>query len=73
MEHLNANNILINEQFGFRTGHSSEAQPISVVEDLKLAMIQVDIIFIDYRKAFDTIPHCRHFTTMEFKASSITG
>jgi len=34
MEHLNANNILINEQFGFRTGHSCEAQLISVVEDL---------------------------------------
>jgi len=43
-------------------GHSCEAQLISVVEDIKLAMdnnSQVDIIFIDFRKAFDTIPHCR--------------
>jgi len=61
-EHLNAKNILINEQFGFRAGHSCEAQLISVVEDIKLAMdntSQVDIIFIDFRKAFDTVPHCR--------------
>jgi len=62
VEHLNDNNILINEQFGFRAGHSCEAQLISVVEEIKLAMdrtSQVDIIFIDFRKAFDTVPHCR--------------
>ena len=59
---MNTNNILINEQFGFRAGHSCEAQLISVVEDIKLAMdhtSQVDIILIDFRKAFDTVPHCR--------------
>ena len=61
-EHLNTNNILIDEQFGFRAGHSCEAQLISVVEDVQLAMdntSQVDMIFIDFRKAFDTVPHCR--------------
>ena len=53
-EHLNTNNILIDEQFG--------AQLISVVEDIQLAMdntSQVDMIFIDFRKAFATVPHCR--------------
>ena len=61
-EHLNTNNILIDEQFGFRAGHSCEAQLISVVEDIQLAMdntSQVDMIFIDFRKVFDTVPHCR--------------
>ena len=61
-EHLNTNNILIDEQFGFRAGHSCEAQLISVVEDIQLDMdntSQGDMIFIDFRKAFDTIPHCR--------------
>ena len=63
VDHLNTNNILINEQFGVRAGYSCEAQQIFVVEDIKLAMdhtSQVDIIFIDSRKAFDTVPHCTH-------------
>jgi len=62
VEHLNNNDILISKQFGFRVGHSCEALVISAVEDIKLAMdrtSQVDIIFIDFRKAFDTVPHCR--------------
>ena len=61
-EHLNINNILIDEQFGFIAGHSCEAQLISVVEDIQLAMYntsQIDMIFIHFRKAFDTVPHCR--------------
>ena len=61
-EHLNTNNILIDEQFDFRAGHSCESQLISVVEDIQLAMdntSQVDMIFIDFRKAFDTVTHCR--------------
>jgi len=61
-EHLNTYNVLINQQFGFRAGHSCEAQLISVVEDIQMAMDsshQVDIIFIDFRKAFDTVPHHR--------------
>jgi len=59
-EHLNTYNVLINQQFGFRAGYSCEAQFISVVEDIQLAMDsshQVDIIFIDLRKVFDTVPH----------------
>ena len=61
-EHLNTNNIVIHEQFGFRAGHSCEAQLISVVKDVQLAMdntLQVDMIFIKFRKAFDTVSHCR--------------
>ena len=46
IEHLNTNSILIDQQFGFRSGHSCEAQLISVVEDIHLAMDhshQVDV------------------------------
>ena len=62
IEHLNTNSILIDQQFGFRSGHSCEAQLISVVEDIHLAMDhshQVDVIFIDFQKAFDKVPHHR--------------
>jgi len=79
VEHLNNNNVLINEQYGFRAGHSCEAQLISVVEDIKRAMdrtSQVDMIFIDFRKAFDTVPHCRLLNNsfiMESKVNCTTG
>ena len=42
--------------------YSCEAQLISVVEDIHLAMDhshQVDVIFIDFQKAFDKVPHHR--------------
>ena len=34
MEHLNSNNILIDDQHGFRSQHSCVTQLISLVEDL---------------------------------------
>ena len=52
-DHLNTNNILIDEQFGFRTGHSCEAQLVSVVEDIQLALdntSQVDMISLTLEK-----------------------
>ena len=60
MEHLDANRILGTNQFGFRVGHSCEQQLISMIEEIQLAMDcrhQVDVIFLDFQKAFDTVPH----------------
>ena len=40
---------------------------ISVAEDIHLAMDhchQVDMIFIDFQKAFDTVPHQRLLTKL---------
>ena len=67
MDHINTNSILIDQQFGFRSGHSCETQLISVAEDIHLAMDhshQVDMIFIDFQKAFDTVPHQRLLTKL---------
>ena len=67
IEHLNTNSILIDQQFGFKSGHSCEAQLISVVEDIHLVMDhshQVDVIFIDFQKAFDKVPHHRLFNKL---------
>ena len=61
-DHLNTNNILIDKQIGFRAGHSCETKFISVVEDIQLPMdntSQMDMIFIDFRKAFDTVLYYR--------------
>ena len=61
-EHLNTYQILSDRQYGFRSNHSCETQLLSIVEELQLAMdhyLSVDLIFIDFRKAFDTVPHQR--------------
>ena len=49
MEHPNTNSILIDQQFGFRSGHYCESQLNSEVEDIHLAIDlshQVDVIAI---------------------------
>ena len=67
MDNINTNSILIDQQFGFISGHSCETQLISVVEDIHFAMDhshQVDVIFIDFQKAFDKVPHQRLLTKL---------
>ena len=62
MEHLQNNNVLIENQHGFRTGHLCQTQLISLVEDLLHAIdnhYQIDIILLDFTKAFDKVVH-RH-------------
>ena len=62
MEYLNSNNILIDNQHGFRSHHSCVTQLISLVEDLSRAMDhqkQTDVILLDFAKAFDSVPHQR--------------
>ena len=60
VEHLTAHQILTNKQYGFRPIHSCETQLLNIVEEIQLAMdhhFSVDLIFIDFKKAFDTVPH----------------
>ena len=62
MKHLNQHNILNRFQYGFRQGFSCEAQLVSVVEDILFALdnlYQVDLVLLDFCKAFNTIPHQR--------------
>ena len=62
MTHLNANNVLIENQRGFRPGHSCATQLITLTEDILYVLDhqkQVDIVLLDFAKAFDTVPHHR--------------
>ena len=62
MTHLSSNNILIENQHGFRSGHSCATQLITLTEDILYALDhqkQVDIVLLDFAKAFDTVPHRR--------------
>ena len=60
MKHLQNKSVLIEIQHGFRAGHSCQTQLISLVEDLLYAMdnkYQIDIILLDFTKAFDKAPN----------------
>ena len=62
MEHLSSNNILIDNQRGFRSQHSCFTQLISLVKDLSCALDQqkqTDVILLDFAKTFSGVPHQR--------------
>ena len=59
-EHLQTHNLYSNNQRGFRKGRSTETLLISMTERWRAALDDnkiVGAIFIDFRKAFDTISH----------------
>jgi len=69
MNHLNANNVLIENQHGFRVGHSCTTQLITLTEDILHALDQrkqVDIKLLDFAKAFATVPHQRLLKKLKF-------
>ena len=56
MSHLNANNIGDNNQYGFRTGRSTEKAIFKLLEDISHGYNNDDtmgMIFPDVPKAFD--------------------
>ena len=56
------NNILYHHQFGFRQQHSTTQQLLVFLNDVLSALndpncSQCDIIYLDFKKAFDSVPH----------------
>jgi len=69
MGHLERNNLLNPNQHGFRPNHSCQTQLILLAEDILKAMdlhYQVDLILLDFSKAFDTVPHKRLLTKLHY-------
>ena len=67
--HLEEHGILCDEQHGFRQKRSCETQLITAVNDFTIALNnseQVDAIFLDLSKAFDTVPHKRLCNKLSF-------
>ena len=60
MFHINENNILTNNQFGFRKSHSTTT---SLLKSTNKWFLNIDkglingVLFLDLRKAFDTVDH----------------
>ena len=62
--HLNTNNILCEEQHGFYNHRSCESQLINTVHDFVSCLNdggQCDVIFVDFKKVFNKVPHSRLF------------
>ena len=61
-EHLVNNNILSNHQFGFVSGRSTITQLIVTLNEWLYSLDNdspIDAAYMDFRKAFDSVPHKR--------------
>ena len=62
MFHMESNNLFSKDQFGFRSGYSCVTQLLHVLEEWSKALDSqqsIDVIYLDFRKAFDTLTHSR--------------
>ena len=73
-KHLAENNIIIDEQHGFREKLSCETQLIQATHDWAEVLNrggQTDVLILDFSKAFDKVPHHRLSLKLDF--SGIRG
>ena len=62
LNHLSTNNLLSPYQFGFIPGRSSSTQLLLLLDYLTCHLdngYSIDVIYLDFQKAFDTVPHQR--------------
>ena len=68
MDHLSSHKLLSDSQFGFRRNRSTVLQLLTVMEDWTEALdnnLQVDTVYLDFKKAFDSVPHKRLVKKLE--------
>ena len=68
-KHLSKNNIIIDEQHGFRQRFSCETQLITTIHDWAKSIYvccQTDAILLDFLKAFDSVPHQRLLLKLDY-------
>lgn len=62
MEHMMKNNLFCDEQHGFVPGRSCMTQLLTCIDDWTEALDRgepLDAVYLDFKKAFDTVPHER--------------
>ena len=67
VNYMNNNNLFTKKQFGFLKGRSTVLQLLKVIDRWTEILDEggwVDVIYCDFRKAFDTVPHRRLLTVM---------
>ena len=68
-KHLSKNNIIIDEQHGFRQRFSCKTQLITTIHDWAKSInvcCQTDGILLDFLKAFDSVPHQRLLLKLDY-------
>ena len=68
MEHLLENNLLSPRQHGFISGRSTVTQLLSYLDSCIKEVANgrvVDAVYLDFQKAFDTVPHARLLKKLE--------
>ena len=74
VNHFNQHKLYAECQHGFRNRRSCISQLLEVIEDMTVFLNDgnsIDIVYLDFRKAFDTVPHKR--LLMKLKSYGITG
>ncbi|MCU7801386.1 MAG: reverse transcriptase family protein, partial [gamma proteobacterium symbiont of Lucinoma myriamae] len=62
VDHMESNKLFTKHQHGFRKGHSCVTQLIDVCEQWSEELDNknsIDVVFLDFQKAFDSVPHKR--------------
>ena len=62
VSHLESNNLISPDQHGFRSGLSCITQLMESIHDWVDSLEKkqpVDVVYLDYKKAFDSVPHER--------------
>ena len=60
--HMKTNKLFTNKQFGFLKGRSATLQLLNVLDEWTQLLdngISVDVLYTDFQKAFDSVPHRR--------------
>ena len=74
IEHMKKEKLFSKRQYGFINGRSTTIQLLKILEEWTTALEEgydIDVIFMDFRKAFDKVPHKR--LASKLKSYGVTG